>query len=168
MKKRLTSLWAAVCLVGLVITAVSAHNAQLVESSPTNGALLDEAPAHVLTRFDEEAVYPDSSLKVFNTAGNQVDNGDGSVDLKNPEHDSLIVTLPTPLPDDVYTVEWQITLLDGDTTEGAFTFTVGSPAQTANPAPAPNNSASGLTLIAAALGIVLVLVLGIFFANHRN
>ena len=53
-----------------------------------------------------------------------MDNGDGGVDLNDPDHASMVVTLPA-LPNGSYTVQYHILLLDGDATDGAFAFAVG-------------------------------------------
>lgn len=158
------------CFVG-VVTAVSAHAAQLVKSNPENGAILDEVSGEVFARFSEEIVYPDSWLKVFNSAGEQVDSGDGGVDLNSPERDSLIATLPASLPEAVYTVEWQVTLLDGDTTDGAFTFTVGTPAATSseneNSPQTQTDLSTTITWIATGIGLILTIVLAAYIWRNK-
>ncbi len=162
--------WVAFLLVFLcsvvMITAVSAHAAQLVESSPGNGDILEETPSEIFARFDEEIVYPDSWIKVYNSSGEQVDEGDGGVDLNNSERDSLIIYISLPLPDDVYTVEWHVMLLDGDVTEDAFTFTIGSPNIVED---SPSNATSFSNMLAwVASGIGLLLLIVLIFIMWRN
>lgn len=157
--KKWSVIFAAVWLVSWVLT-INAHEAKLIESSPANGALLGEAPEQISARFSEEIVFGESGLVVLNNNGEQVDNGDGGVDLDNPNRDSLLVTLPASLPDGVYTVEWRVMLLDGDVTEGAFTFTVGEPtAVSTNTHPTPSESSTAIAWIASAVGIVLIALL---------
>ncbi len=111
-------------LAGGWVTAVFAHDAAIIRSTPANGEVLNESPAQVVAWFAEELVSGESSLSVFDTQGQQRDNGDGGVDLNDPDHASMIVTLP-PLPDGSYTVQWHAVLLDGDASDGAFAFAVG-------------------------------------------
>lgn len=112
-----------ILMMGLV-TAVSAHAAAIIKSIPANGDVLTESPSEVIAWFAEELISGESTMTVFSAQGRQVDNGDGGVNLNDPDHASMIVTLP-PLPDGSYTVQWHATLLDGDATDGAFAFAVG-------------------------------------------
>jgi len=125
-------------LVGMV-TAVSAHDAVVIKSTPANGEVLAKAPTDVTAWFEEELISGESSMSVFNTQGVQVDNGDGGVDLNDPDHASMIVTLPL-LPDGSYTVQWHAALLDGDASDGAFAFAIGE-GQTVVPAAVPTAAA---------------------------
>ena len=115
----------AVMLIFMVLTA-SAH-AYLAESTPMNGVLLDESPVEVTAEFLQEIGSNGSFLHVLDENGRQVDNGDSGLDLFDLGHKSMIVTLPEQLPDGQYTVEWVVVSAeDGDSTDGAFTFGVGT------------------------------------------
>lgn len=122
--KRMVQVCVLIVLLGGVVTAVFAHSAALLKTEPANGAVLAESPPTVTAWFAEELASGESSLKVFDTSGQQVDNGDGGVDLNDPDHASMVVTLPA-LPNGSYTVQYHILLLDGDATDGAFAFAVG-------------------------------------------
>lgn len=168
----LTLLTAVFVLLGTV-TAVFAHEVELLESTPKNGDLLAESPPEVVALFSEELVSSESSMKVTNRQGEQVDNGDGGVDLNDPDHASMIVTLP-PLPDGTYTVEWHATLLDGDATDGAFAFAIGDePVDTsvvAQPV-ASEGDATGLstgTIVALAAVLIALFLVGGFFLRRRQ
>lgn len=124
--KHLSILSSVVLLSGWV-TAVSAHTVTLIESIPAEGATVEEAPDTVRATFDEELFEEGSTIEVFASSGTQVDSGNGSVDLDDPDHASLAVDVPD-LADGIYTVYWQATLLDGDASEGTFNFTVGQAA----------------------------------------
>lgn len=161
-------------MLGWWVTAVAAHGAVMLKSVPANGEVLDESPAEVIAWFEEELVSGESRITVFDTQGSQVDNGDGGVDLNDPDHASLIVSLP-PLQDGSYTVQWHVVLLDGDATDGAFAFAVGegqSVVQPAVPAAAPEENQAGpspsvLVAIGAFL-LVLLLVGGLMLRNRQS
>lgn len=121
------SLMCAALFLCLWVTAVSAHTVTLTQSSPAANAVLDAAPDTVRAFFDEELLIDASTIEIFNSAGDRVDSGDGGVDLNDPDHASLIVAMPA-IADGIYTVHWQVTVLDGDASAGSFNFTVGQPA----------------------------------------
>lgn len=149
----------AVFVLTFTVTAVIAHEVELLESIPANGDLLPESPSEVVARYSEELVSGESTLTVINAQGVQVDNGDGGVDLHDPDHASMIASMPT-LPNGVYTVQWHAVLLDGDATDGAFTFTIGDePVDAPNEVSAETNQAGLSTSIITAIGVSLVTVL---------
>jgi len=109
----------------LLVVAATAH-ALLARSDPEDGAVLEQPPAQVTAWYSQELDTGRSTLQVFDVEGRQVDNGDGSVDLNDPDHASLLVSLPASLPDGTYLVHWAaVSAEDGDPTEGEFTFSVG-------------------------------------------
>lgn len=157
---------------------VLAHGEEiLLRSEPESNAALVEPPAQVMTWFSEE-LETSSTMEVFNLAGEKVDNGDGGVDLNDPDHASMIVTLP-PLENGVYLVQWKAVLLDSDVVQGAFPFSVGTaviqpgalpnqpqPAATAVPTAAPDGR-TPLPLIGG--GVAALLLIGIVgFAIARS
>lgn len=104
----------------------AAAHALLLKSQPEAGAALVQSPLRVIAWFSQELDTSLSTLHVVNGDGQQVDNGDGGVDLNDPDHASLVVTLPLDLPDGLYTAQWTATSVeDGDTTSGQFSFIVG-------------------------------------------
>jgi len=135
----------AFCLVtvALLVTAVSVNaHAYLAESTPRNGELVQEPPQQIVAYFTEE-VASSSSMIVLDANGSQIDNGDGGVDLFDPDHKSMIVTLPTGVPNGQYTVEWFVlSAEDGDPTDGAFIFTIGESGATANSTTSFNSAQS--------------------------
>ncbi len=155
----------------LWVAGAAAHGVDLLESDPSPGATLAEPPSSVRAQFSGELMAGDSILQVFSSEGKQVDNRDGGLDLNDPGHQSMIVSLP-PLPDDIYTVRWFAALQDGDGTEGLFRFTVGSPAVAPNevalPEPLSVDDGNGLpvVVIAAVLGGVSLLVLVVVFRRR--
>lgn len=161
----------------LMLPAVGfAHLVELVSSFPENGAVLTQPPAVITAVFNEE-MQSSSTLQVFDKAGNQVDSGNGSVDLNDPDHASMVVGVPA-LAEGAYTVRWQVTLLDGDATTGAFNFFVGNKAAAtaANFAPIPNGTGAAATavpnntlwLVAGILVSALFLGGAFFMFNHSK
>jgi len=122
---RLVTLVFAV-LPALLLAAVAlAHRSDiLLKSEPAAGAVVQQSPARVVVWFSTELDTGPSRLQVFATDKRRVDSGDGGVDLHDPDHASLRVSLPA-LPDGAYTVRWRGAVSeDGDIVEGTFTFTV--------------------------------------------
>ncbi len=117
-------------IAGMVLLAcfsiaqpVFAH-AELVSSTPEANARLGRAPAQIALLFSEEVDPNFSQIRVLNTQGIQVDNGDSKVDAA--ERTRLTVSLRS-LPDGVYTVVWRVVSADdGHLTEGSYPFAVGS------------------------------------------
>jgi methionine-rich copper-binding protein CopC len=120
-----------VLLLATAVSLVSAHAISLLRSDPDNGSILAQSPAEVHAWFGEEMKTGVSTLQVFSAAGQRVDNGDGGVNLNDPDHASMVVTLP-PLPDGEYLVRWYVVLLDDDASESSFNFYVGDEAAAAS------------------------------------
>ncbi|MCA9875456.1 MAG: copper resistance protein CopC [Anaerolineales bacterium] len=144
-------------LMGGWVTAVSAHDAVITKSSPANGEVLSESPDQVVAWFTEELISGESTMKVFDAQGKQRDNGDGGVDLTDPDHASMIVTLP-PLPDGSYTVQWHAVLVDGDASDGAFAFAVGDSQPVVQPAATASSSGVPIGWLAVILGVTAVIL----------
>jgi len=107
----------------------------LIRSIPAVDERLAESPPQVTLWFSDELVTRESTLKVFNEDGQQVDSGDGYVDLNDPDHASMIVILP-PLPEGVYTVRWRaVSIDDGDVAEDEFDFIIGNATPRLNSTP---------------------------------
>ena len=122
-RKRALLLIAAMALYSLwAVSPVFAH-AELVRSVPESNAVLDESPKQVELLLSEPLEANGSNIKVYDSSGQAVDNGDLSVDPSNPER--MTVSLP-PLPDGIYTVSWRaLSQIDGHGTAGSFPFAVG-------------------------------------------
>lgn len=130
MKLQLTisNLVSCVGLAGLMLMlpmAAGAH-ALLVKSEPSAGEPLDLSPQRLTAWYSQELESRMSSMRVYGPDGSQVDNGDGRVDLNDPDHLSMVVTLPEGLPPGDYSVRWNVVSAeDGDPTEGEFSILVG-------------------------------------------
>jgi methionine-rich copper-binding protein CopC len=159
----------------LLFTGVALAHALLVKSEPGNGAILAQPPAQVKAWFGQELDADFSTLQVFDAAGRQVDLGDGGVDLYDPDHASLVVSLPAALPNGPYRVRWSVVSVeDGDPTEGEFSFTVGQDdaggGQTSAVTTAQTQPLRDLPLawIAAGLGVVILATLGLARRYFRS
>lgn len=105
-------------LVALLASPASAH-AELLQSNPAPGAVLDRAPTSVKLDFTEGVEVQGGSVRVFDADGQRVDNGGVEVDGRT-------VTLPLPdLDNRSYVVTWRVTSPDSHPIRGAFTFQVG-------------------------------------------
>ncbi|MCB0223884.1 MAG: copper resistance protein CopC [Anaerolineae bacterium] len=123
-QRSLTAVGLAVLTVVLLVAAAQAH-ALLIKSEPKNDSVLEQTPDQISAWFSHELETKLSSMQVFDPKGNQVDRGDGSVDLNDSDHASMLVSLPESLPNGPYTVRWTaVSADDGDTTEGEFSFDV--------------------------------------------
>src|SRR5512137_1004293 len=114
-------------LVGLIslfaVTGRALAHALLVRSIPDANATLDRAPAQVELFFSEAVDPAFSTIKVLDSNGQPVDNGDHQVDPADPTH--LTVSLRS-LPDGIYTVSWKaLSATDGHVTLGSFPFAAG-------------------------------------------
>jgi copper transport protein len=150
-------------MASLCFVAGAAAHALLVKSEPEEGAVLAQAPERVIAWFSQELDTSFSTLQVLDGAGSQVDNGDGGVDLYDPDHASLVVTLPPTLSEGRYTARWTVTSADdGDTTEGEFSFRIGKAGA------APSQTATAITVSADARNhwfvIWVTICLGILLA----
>jgi copper transport protein len=135
-------------LVGLVAGLIAAMaaalpasaHALLVKSIPEANASLPTAPAQVEIYFSESVEPSFSTIRVLDSNGSAVDNGDVRLDPADDTH--LSVSLRS-LPDGVYTVTWRaLSLSDGHVTTGSFPFAVGNVDEAALAAAQSSQSAS--------------------------
>ncbi len=149
----------------LSASALAAAHAELVRSEPAANQQLAESPRQARLWFDEELDTRQSALKVFDFEGRQVDRGDGRVDLDDPDHASMIVSLP-PLVAGVYSVRWKaVTIDDAGVTEGELDFRVGN----AEPrAPAPQSEAPPALTLAAGAAVGLVIIAAVLRLRARR
>ncbi len=150
--------WLAVVLslmVAVVAGSAEAHEIEIVRSDPAADSVLEKSPEVVVIWFSDEIQSEGSTLEVFNDKGEQVDNGDGGIDLDDPEHASMRVTLPH-LPGGAYIVRWHAVLPDGDASEGEFGFFVGTAAEATDQASSTSSSGEGARCLVGGLGGVFI------------
>lgn len=111
----------------LVPAATAGAHAQLEETSPTQGAVLDTAPTEIRLRFNEDVGIGTEAIRVLDSRGDAVDVGAA----EHPGGDRRIVRAGLPeLGDGQYVVGWKGTSADTHPINGAFVFSIG----TASPA----------------------------------
>jgi copper transport protein len=122
-------LGAAVLLAGLwlLVAGVPAGAHGLLEASdPADGSSVQVAPRQVVLTFTERPEPRLSSVRVLDTAGNEVGAGPAAPVPGRPRQLSAPLS---ELPDGTFTVSWRIVSKDdGHVTAGTFAFAVGVPA----------------------------------------
>ena len=103
-------------------------HATLVTTSPSDGSVLNAAPAGVSLHFDEHVSTPFGAVRVLDANGKRVDEGQES----QPRPDTVAVGLPRSLPNGTYVVAWSVISADTHPVHGAFTFSVGKASANAN------------------------------------
>lgn len=128
MSHRLTSRAAAALLGGLVAlllltlgeSPARAH-AALLETTPFDGQVVDEAPDQVSWTFNEAVTSTSGALRIFDGDGERVDTGEQT--QAAPEQ--LAVGLREDVGDGSYVATYRVTSADGHVIRGAFVFQVG-------------------------------------------
>src|SRR4051794_26018211 len=99
----------------LLCTPALAH-ARLLETYPTEGAILAEPPEQVQLRFNEPIEAEFSPLEVSDQQGNRVDEDNARISPNNAT--LLLIDLKESLSKGSYTVEWRVTSADGHPVNG--------------------------------------------------
>jgi methionine-rich copper-binding protein CopC len=140
----------------LGVPALAMAHTDLIDSSPADGAQLDEPPTEVVLTFESE-IGDESSFTVADADGSEV--GSGELDLDVAERNVLRGEVSIT-EDGTYAVAYMIIGEDGDPIEGEVTFTVGEVDAGAPPPPDTALPAPGSPLNASVLGVGLLLVSG--------
>jgi copper transport protein len=123
-----------------ITPSVAFAHAVPVSSTPAPNAVLSQAPEEIAIRFSERVVMRASSLQVFDTHGQRVDDGQPAVDAGDPW---LYRVRLHRVEEGVYTISWRtMSADDGHVTEGAQVFVVG---RTAVAVPAVEGQAVAVT-----------------------
>lgn len=138
----------------------SAH-AQLVASTPSEGAVLEQAPATIELEFNESVTARAGETKVFTGDGAEV-----AVEVATADR-TVTITPTAALPEGTVVVGWAVTSADGHPIEGSLTFAVGDPTPGADgneafaePVTAGIGTAHVTALVVAGLaGVALVVLL---------
>lgn len=151
--RRLPACAAIVLVLAILAPAPVAGHAELVSTTPGDGAELDRPPHEIVLVFDAEIDPEASEFTVTDATGAEV--GRGEVDLTVAERNVMRGAVRIDGPAQL-TVAWSAAAADGHAAEGTFGFSiVGADADanpdTALPAPAsPPLVLLGLVLLGAA------------------
>ena len=135
-----------VALASIAIVPLAQAHAEPESCTPPIDGTVETAPDQLVC-IATQALDPDKSkLEVFDASGTQVDKGDSTVDLNDPDRMTISVSLDTAkMSDGVYTAKWEtFSVDDNEDANGKFTFTVGSPSA-AQPTAAATSSAEPTT-----------------------
>jgi copper transport protein len=138
-------------IAGLVLAGPAAAHAELVSTTPGEGAQLQRAPGEVTLQFSEPVSLGAGYVRVLDGDGDRVDTGaPAALD------DTVTLPLRGDLPDDGYLVTFRVISADSHPVSGAFGFVVGngSPvdASVADAADDTDPLVTGLTAVARGIG----------------
>jgi copper transport protein len=120
------------CLAALLLPAAASAHARLEGTSPPQGAVVRHEPSAVVFEFDEPVEGNFGAVRVYDAAGERVDEGDAfHPDGEGPK---LAVHLKPGLPDGTYTATYRVVSADGHIVSSGFVFSIGkegkAPAET--------------------------------------
>ena len=134
-RRRRRYLWrgAAVPLIAALFVAASATpafaHADLLQTSPAAGQVLDRPPKALTLGFNESVEVALGAIRVYNSKGERLDTGSAS--HPTGQQSRVQVSLPK-LENDSYVVTWRVISADSHPVQGAFTFQVGRTAAAGN------------------------------------
>jgi copper transport protein len=112
----------ALFLALLAPAAASAH-ARLEGTNPPEGAVVKAEPSAVIFEFDEPVEGNFGAVRVYDAAGERVDEGDAfHPDAEGPK---LGVHLKPDLPDGSYTATYRVVSADGHIVSSGYVFSIG-------------------------------------------
>src|SRR5919202_3371185 len=119
--------------------AVALAHANLERAEPAAGSALDQPPPQLRLFFSEPLDSSFSRVQVLDDKREAVDRGDSRVAPDDPR--AMLVSLPSSLPNGVYTVSWRtLSAVDGHTVNGAYPLIIGPvPAEGVAAAPAASS-----------------------------
>lgn len=156
---------AALTLVLVGSSPASAH-AELVETDPAEGAVVETAPEAVTLTFNEPVRLTSQEIAVYDAEGDEV----GATASASGTEVSVGLTGAADLADGTYVVSWNVLSGDGHPIAGALTFSVGAPSASVTAPPEPESSSAVVTVlrdvvsVATVLGLLLAAGLALFVA----
>ena len=149
--------------VGVGALPASAH-AELLETTPEDGAVLETAPMNAELRFSEHVQLVDGAIRLF-------PGDDDPETLRAHVVDTtVVVELPAALRDGAYALSYRVVSADGHPVGGAITFQIG---EGAYPAPsvttAATDPAASETIVAVLTALQylgLLLLAGLLFFDR--
>ena len=112
-----------VCLVALLLPAAASAHARLEGTNPPQGAVVKQEPSAVIFEFDEPVEGNFGAVRVYDAAGERVDEGDAF--HPNGEGPRLGVHLKPGLPDGSYTATYRVVSADGHIVSSGYVFSIG-------------------------------------------
>jgi copper transport protein len=123
--RRVLTVCAAVLAALVVFAGPASAHAELVASTPSQGAVVGGEPTQVALRFSEEIVLKLSAVKVIGPDGRRLDAG--ALRAGPFGADSLAVDLAPDARHGTFVVVWQVTAADdGHASSGTVMFAVGA------------------------------------------
>ncbi|HVX33901.1 MAG TPA: CopD family protein, partial [Solirubrobacterales bacterium] len=118
--------------MALLLPAAASAHARLEGTSPPQGAVVRHEPSAVVFEFDEPVEGNFGAVRVYDAAGERVDEGDAfHPDGEGPK---LAVHLKPDLPDGTYTATYRVVSADGHIVSSGYVFSIGkegkAPAET--------------------------------------
>lgn len=155
----------ALALVLLGGSPAAAH-AELVETDPAEGAVVETAPETVTLTFNEPVRLTSQEIAVYDAGGDPVASTAGATGTEV----TVGLTDAAGLEDGTYVVSWNVLSGDGHPISGALTFSVGAPSADVAAPPEPESSSAVVTVlrdvvtVASLLGLLVAAGLALFTA----
>ncbi len=114
-----------VCAASLLGAPAAFAHAQLLDTSPSSGATVPAEPSEVVFEFNQNVGGTLGAVRVYNAAGDQVDN----LDVAHPDgHEHWLgVGLKPGLPNGTYTATYRVISADTHIIYGGLVFDIGHP-----------------------------------------
>jgi copper transport protein len=109
--------------VALAVTPQAFAHAELLTTQPTDDAVVQQAPARVVLRFNEAVETAFGAVRVYDAGAQRVDEAA----VTRPSGREVAVGLEHSLARGTYTVTWRVVSADSHPISGAFVFHVGAP-----------------------------------------
>ncbi|MGO1851657.1 copper resistance CopC family protein, partial [Microbacterium sp.] len=140
--------------------AASAH-AELLSTTPEDGAALDQAPAEAVLTFNEPVQLIDGSIRLF-----PGDEDPLTLDA-HVSNTSVVAVLPADVNDGAYALSYRVVSADGHPISGAITFTIGDAAGNPTNTPVvetttPKDTAFAVSALTALQYLSLLVFAGLF------
>jgi copper transport protein len=127
-------------LFSLLFSSPAAAHAELVNTTPANGAQLTKPPSKVQMTFTESVNLLPGGIRLIDGAGAVVPTPDPTV-----EGGTVLWPMPTALPEGAYVVTFRVVSADGHPISGAFSFGIGA-ATTVGSGAATGGESGGTTV----------------------
>ncbi|MBS1678672.1 MAG: copper resistance protein CopC/CopD [Actinobacteria bacterium] len=121
--RSLVGLLATLVALALLAPATGSAHARLEGTVPPQGAVVKHEPSAVIFEFDEPVEGNFGAVRVYDAAGERVDEGDAF--HPNGDGPKLGVHLKPGLPDGSYTATYRVVSADGHIVSSGYVFSIG-------------------------------------------